>query len=38
MADVCRSMLRNIRTGFVDPEWVSISMNKVAFVATTLRK
>ncbi len=38
MADVYKDTLRDSRTGFIDPEWVSIPVDKVAFFATRLRR
>lgn len=38
MADVYRDTLRDNRKGFIDPEWVSISVDKVAFFANRLRR
>jgi hypothetical protein len=38
MADIYRDTLRDSRTGFIDPEWVSISVSKVEFFATGLRR
>jgi hypothetical protein len=38
MADVYRDTLRDSRTSFINPEWVSISVSKVEFFATGLRR
>jgi hypothetical protein len=38
MADVYRDTLRNSKTGFIDPEWLSIFISKVEFFATGLRR
>ena len=38
MADEYRDKLRDGKTGFIEPEWVSIYIVKVEFFATRLRR
>lgn len=38
MAYVYRDTLRDNKTGLIEPEWVSISVGKVEFFASGLRR